>query len=115
MNRKHFFLPAIALCSVCASSPAITSNKPAPVSADEGRAFFDRYVAIAQTFAAELDRLYDTEARVRTVRHSAAGGKGLELTGAQWKSVIAQVLPLAKRAGDTAGLNAKLAVRLLMC
>lgn len=101
MNHRRLISTAIVLgCSACGGSLGNTSGKPAAVSVEEGRAFFDRYVALSQAFAQELETLYDPEARIRTVRHSSEGDKELEVTGAQWKEAIAVALPLAKRAGE---------------
>ena len=71
------------------------------VDLQEGRRFFDRYVALGTSYNPSLATLYADSAAIKTTRRYPTGQtRSLELTGAQWKELIQKAMPLAKAQGD---------------
>ena len=67
----------------------------------EGRRFFDRYVALGNSYNPSLATLYADSAAIKTTRRYPTGQiRSLELTGAQWKTLIQKAMPLARAQGD---------------
>ena len=67
----------------------------------EGQRFFDRYVALGNSYNPALAALYADFAAIKTTRRYPTGQiRSLELTGAQWKDLIQKAMPLAKAQGD---------------
>ena len=73
----------------------------APVAhADEAkdvRTFFDTYVNRANAYDATLADLYSPDARILSLRD---GTKSLEVSGVQWKEMVAMALPIAEQRGE---------------
>jgi hypothetical protein len=70
----------------------------------EGRArtFFARFVEISHAFDPAVADLYADEARIVSVRKYPNGAeRKLEIKGAEYKSLIREVMPIAKVRGDT--------------
>lgn len=79
----------------------------AQAPAEEAAAFFERYRALAEAYDPALADLYADEARVSTLRRYPDGQRReVELTGAQWKAMIRQAMPLARAAGDRSVFSA---------
>ena len=67
----------------------------------EGQRFFDRYIALGDSFNPSLATLYADSATIKSTRRYPTGQiRSLELTGAQWKNLIQKAMPLAKAQGD---------------
>jgi hypothetical protein len=67
----------------------------------EGQRFFARYVALGNSYNPSIGTLYADSAAIKTTRRYPTGQiRSLELTGAQWKTLLQRVLPLAKAQGD---------------
>ncbi|HET9880135.1 MAG TPA: hypothetical protein VFS81_00135 [Candidatus Binatia bacterium] len=71
------------------------------VDLQEGQRFFDRYVALGNSYNPSIATLYADSAAIKTTRRYPTGQiRSLELTGAQWKDLIQKAMPLAKAQGD---------------
>jgi hypothetical protein len=67
----------------------------------EGQRFFDRYVALGDSFNPSLATLYADSATIKSTRRYPTGQiRSIELTGTQWKNLIEKAMPLAKAQGD---------------
>ena len=67
----------------------------------EGRRFFDRYIALGNSYNPSLATLYADSAAIKTTRRYPTGQiRSLELTGTQWKTLLQKAMPLAKAQGD---------------
>jgi len=72
-----------------------------PVTPGEGRAFFERYVALGDAFDPSLADLYLDESRILTLRRYPTGQeRKLEMTGTQWKRLVRAAMPVARAKGD---------------
>lgn len=77
----------------------LSANPPASVA--RVRAFFDNYVKLGDAYDADLANLYSDEAVIKASRqYPDSSRRTLQLSGVQWKSLIAKVLPLAKAQED---------------
>jgi hypothetical protein len=84
-------------------SAAICGNSSAasPVSPEEGRQFFERYIALDGAFDPEFVTLYSDDTRVRFTRHLPTGqAQEIVVDGAQWKNLLIKLLALAKARND---------------
>ena len=74
------------------------SNSPE----DRARTFFARFVEISHAFDPAVADLYADEARIVSVRKYPNGAeRKFEIKGAEYKSLIREVMPIAKARGDT--------------
>lgn len=73
----------------------------APLDPAEVRAFFARFVALGDAHDVAVADLYADRASIRTVRRYAHGlERSIRMTGAQWKALLIQSMPLARAQGD---------------
>ena len=66
--------------------------------AEDAREFFSNFVKRTNVFDAGVADLYSSSARIVTLRD---GTDALEMTGSQLKELLIQVMPIAKKRGDT--------------
>ncbi|PID76790.1 MAG: hypothetical protein CSB24_04980 [Deltaproteobacteria bacterium] len=71
------------------------------ITKEEANAFFERYVDLSNKFDESVVELYADDAIIRATRiYPNAQIKKMELDGIKWKSLVKQVMPLAKAKGD---------------
>jgi hypothetical protein len=83
---------------------AVVKPSSCQTNSAEGRArtFFARFVEISQVFDPAVADLYADEARIVSVRKYPNGvERKFEIKGAEYKSLIREVIPIAKARGDT--------------
>ncbi len=89
----YSFILVIGVCSASAFAGAGSSAG--------AEAFFKKYVALGDTYDIRVADLYSDAAVIRTYRRYPHGvERAMELTGAQWKTLVTKVMPLAKLKGD---------------
>jgi hypothetical protein len=67
----------------------------------EAKAFFARYAALGDAFDPAVADFYSDEAVIRAFRRYPHGlERSMEISGAQWKSLVRKVMPLAKAQND---------------
>lgn len=75
-----------------------------PAGADDisdVRARFNEYIARSDRFDASVADLYSDDASIRSTRVMPDGRKQvLSISGAQWKALIRQAMPMAQQRGD---------------
>ncbi|USA47206.1 hypothetical protein NDN11_03530 [Acinetobacter sp. C26M] len=63
--------------------------------------FFNDYITLGENFDPALAGLYSDSAKIHTYRKYPHGlERSMELTGLQWKMLIAKVMPIAKASDD---------------
>lgn len=97
MRARALILSMLAL----AVTPAAADSTAA------ARAFFERYVEMERSYDPGIARLYADDAAIRSYRRYPHGlERAMELSGAQWKRLIAQAMPLARAQGDRSRYSA---------
>lgn len=72
----------------------------------EAELFFKRYIELSDNFDPQVANLYSDSAKIHTYRVYPHGKElAMTLSGSQWKQLVAQVMPLAKRKGDKSKYN----------
>lgn len=92
MRRLHPLLAAAVLLLTAAPHIAAAAN------VDSALAFFHDYVERSNAYDPTVAELFDDSARIITLRD---GSDRLELSGEQWKELVADIMPVAKQRGDT--------------
>jgi hypothetical protein len=92
-------LPVLLLLTAAIASRAEPGSTAAEATA---RALFARYVELSRSFDVGVADLYSDHARIVTHRRYSDGrpDRELEMSGAQWKSLVRRVMGVAKAAGD---------------
>jgi hypothetical protein len=83
---------------------AVVEPSSCETHSPEGRApaFFARFVEISHAFDPAIADLYADEARIVSVRrYPNDAERTLEIKGAEYKSLLRKVIPIAKARGDT--------------
>lgn len=72
------------------------------VTADESaERFFGKYIQLSDSFDSSVAELYSDNAKIHAYRKYPHGTeRQMEIPGAQWKQLIARVMPLAKAQND---------------
>ena len=89
---------ALLACLTACAAPAEGPSSP---EVDSARALFDSYVQLEHAYDPAMAELYSDDAVIKNTRRYPTGQvREMELTGAQYKTLIRRVLPLAQRLGD---------------
>jgi len=92
------FLVLLAATALAVAASAAENEDPKIARAKD---VFERYVALMEAFAPAVGQLYADDAKVHTVQVSPGGEEQkAETSGRQWKAVVRQLLPSAKRVND---------------
>ena len=99
----------VSIIPACSSSTAEKNKEKVPLKSEEkenlireAKDFFNRCVALEQSFDPAMTDLISDDAIVENIRFYPTGMKRkMTLTGAQYKELVRKVLPLAKQRGDT--------------
>lgn len=63
--------------------------------------FFDKFTALGQAFDPAMAELYADAAQIHSVRRYQHGlERDLKMAGDEWKALLREVLPLARKLGD---------------
>jgi hypothetical protein len=111
MKIKHIIILVlcISIIPACSSSTAAKNKEKVPLKSEEkenlireAKDFFNRCVALEQSFDPAMLELISDDAKVENMRIYPTGTKRkMTLTGTQYKELVRKVLPLAKLRGDT--------------
>jgi hypothetical protein len=97
MNRLHAFAVCLFACSVM-SIAALAQDDAVP----RARALFDKYVTLGAAFDDSVADLYADSAFIKNTRRYPDGqSKSMTMPALTYKSLIRQVMPQAKQAGDS--------------
>ncbi len=68
---------------------------------NSAKEFFRNYVELGENFDVSIPELYSDTAIIMSLRKYPNGvEKPMQLTGTQWKTLVAKAMPLAKARGD---------------
>jgi predicted DNA binding CopG/RHH family protein len=103
MKIKYIILLVLCISIVPArSSAAAEKSEEKENLIREAKYFFNRCVAMEQSFDPAAFELMSDDAKVENIRIYPTGMKRkMTLSGAQYKELVRKVLPLAKLRGDT--------------
>lgn len=118
MKQKYIMLLVLCISIIPACSPStleknkekepLKTEEKEPLKSEEkenlireAKEFFNRCVALEQSFEPAMIELMSDKAKVENIRIYPTGKKRkMTLTGAQYKELVRKVLPLAKLRGD---------------
>jgi hypothetical protein len=95
---RALFVPLLAWFSILLFSPLAHADDDAIARA---RTLFDRYVALGAAYDEAVADLYADSAFIKNTRRSPDGqARSMTMPALTYKSLIRQVMPQAKQAGD---------------
>ncbi|HTJ96446.1 MAG TPA: hypothetical protein VL381_03180, partial [Rhodocyclaceae bacterium] len=95
---------SLILTLICLSCSGWTQAKP--ISKAEGEAFFKQYIALTSAFDPAFTDLYAPSANIIGMKHTDNGEmEKQQVTGAQWKQLVAFNLSKAKKRNDQSTFN----------
>lgn len=94
---------AIRNCAVnCVAALLVATGAIAGPLVDEAKSFFEKYSELQRKFDPSFADLYgDTAVIMNTRRYPDGTARTTELSGAAYKRLLRQAMPLAKQRGDT--------------
>ncbi len=87
-------IPAACGVLLCIALGPVVNAGPA----EDARAFFDQWVERTNAFDVGIGDLYAPDGRIITLRD---GVDKIEMSGTDWKELVAKVMPIAERNEDT--------------
>ena len=88
--RKLFTILFLFICLPCYANTTEQAEK-----------FFSKYITLSDTFDISVAKLYSDNAKIHTYRVYPHGlERAMELSGAQWKKLVINIMPLAKAKND---------------